>query len=83
MDKVAGWPSGLRHQVTDLKVTAMQVRNQLELVEVFRYFVGFARTLMLNISFLQNFAKWGPRLSYKAVLSGVETPSPIQVLLCA
>ena len=67
----------------DVSLTAMQVQIRHKLVEVFRYFVGFARTLMLKISFLQNFAKWGPRLLFKAVLSGIETPSPIQVLLCA
>ena len=80
---MAGWSSGLRRCTGAFELIAMQAQNQHELVEVFRYFVGFARTLMLNISFLQNFAKWGPRLSYKAVLSGIETPSPIQVLLCA
>ena len=61
----------------------MQLRNQPKLLEFFRFFVGFARTLMLNISFLQNFAKSGLRLSYKAVLLGIATSSPIQVLLCA
>ena len=63
----------------------MQCRfvSRSSFLNILHFFLGFARTLMLHISFLQNFAKKGRRLSYKAVLLDIATLSPIHVLLLA
>ena len=74
----------IRTQITLLSMPdVIEVCRQDRCCESVKSFIDFAKTLRLNISFQQKIANMGQILSYKAISPGLDTPSPIHVLLRA